>query len=160
MPEQRVIDNTDHVAVHPWPDGMFVQGGGHGVVFSTEHGTYRTAFVEAFPETPPTFLRGEGETLAEAEDVCWAKYVRYRDCPHGAYDRAGYRNGSGICMKCGTWINGVFDPLPSEPSPHRGLMDRVFRDGDLGAAAELLDAVVNADQLPTKSALEGEADHG
>jgi hypothetical protein len=150
MAPLRLITNTDQPAAHPWPDDVLVQGGGRGVVLDRQRGTYRTAFVEAFPHHPPTFLRGEGESLAEAEDACWAQFERYRDCPHGVYERGGYRNGSGFCTTCGTWMNKVFEPLPDESS-ERGLLDRVFADQDPAAAAEVIGLVANADRLPTKA---------
>src|SRR5512136_1108243 len=43
-------------------------------------GTYRTAFFEAFPQVPHngqqygTFIRGEGGSIEEAEQKCWARY--------------------------------------------------------------------------------------
>lgn len=40
----------------------------------------RTAFVEFFPAAGG-FLRGEGATVAEAEQACWASYQRLLCCP-------------------------------------------------------------------------------
>lgn len=112
MAESRLIAHTDQVARHPWPADVFVQGGSKGVVFVRDGQNYRTAFVEAFPAG--TFLRGEGETVADAEDACWAKYVRFTQCDgggqHGPYEPRHYTNGAGFCSKCGTWFMNVCTP--------------------------------------------------
>ena len=65
---------------HPWPDDCFVQGGKSGIVLS-KAGNYTTAFVEASPRDPNTFLRGEGSTVEDAEDNAWAKLQQYLSCP-------------------------------------------------------------------------------
>jgi hypothetical protein len=151
-----LIANTRERARHPWPDGCHVQGGTAGVVFAAG-GTYRTAFVEAFPAG--TFLRGEGATVADAEDACWAKYQALAGCPHDqGFDRRDYVNGCGFCRRCGTWFSQEvtgFDPLPEyyAPSKRPSLMERAFL-GDMEAAAEIITTVARADQLPER----GEAD--
>jgi hypothetical protein len=119
---ERLIKHTQHVAQHPWPEDVYLQGGGHGLVFSNDGNDYITAFVEAFPGQ--TFLRGEGKTVAEAEDSAWKQYLRYRNCDgnlkfgewHGPYERRQYRNGAGFCTRCGIWMNKVFEPLPEDPN--------------------------------------------
>lgn len=80
---QRIIDYDRYVLRHPWPPDCHVQGSGHGLVFvrrSTKE-SYTTAFVEAFPRNPKTFIRGEGESMADAEDAAWATYQRILACP-------------------------------------------------------------------------------
>ncbi|MCX4799691.1 hypothetical protein OG497_38190 [Streptomyces sp. NBC_01242] len=150
----RIIKNTSTEAQHDWPDDVFIQGGKHGVVLGGPGGGYQTAFFEAFPEG--TFLRGEGATLAEAEERCWKQYQVYTACdgtgqPHGPYERRQYRNGAGFCTRCGTWMNKVFEPLPEEEKPtRRSLLDRVFVDQDPEAIGEVLDAVADAASLPQK----------
>ena len=148
--EPRLITNTSEPTRHPWPEDCFVQGGGAGVVFHGD-GTYRTAFVEAFPKDPPTFLRGEGPTIAEAEDACWKQFERYAACAHGEYERRNYRNGAGFCVKCGTFFSGVFEPLPAEPreaGTRKSLFERVFVDRDPGAVVEVLETMARVDELP------------
>ena len=49
-----------------WPEDCFVQGGTSGLVLKGKS-TYKTAFFEAFPKNPDCFVRGEGESLEEAE---------------------------------------------------------------------------------------------
>lgn len=108
------IANTAVEARHPWPEQVHVQGGGDGLVVRRADGSaYRTAFVEAFPTG--TFLRGEGLTVEEAEDACWAKYQVFSACdgtgePHGPFEARGYTNGSGFCTRCGAWMSHVLEP--------------------------------------------------
>jgi hypothetical protein len=117
----RLIQNTDHEMQYAWPVWMLVQGGKSGLVITPEgEPNYTTAFVEAFPKG--TFLRGEGETLAQAEKVCWLKVLEMASCPaapqHGPFERRHFRNGCGFCTKCGTWFNAEvtgFDELPDDP---------------------------------------------
>jgi hypothetical protein len=109
-----IIRNTDVEATCPWPDGMFVQGGAHGVVLGPK--PYRTAFVEALTPKPlSTFIRGEGSTIAEAERACWAQYERVMACdgtgePHGPFEPRHYENGAGFCARCGAWFSKVCEP--------------------------------------------------
>jgi hypothetical protein len=93
-----------------WPGDCLVQWGGHGVVLGTE-GTRRTAFFEAFPVDPPTFIRGEGADVVTAEAAAFAQFGRQRDCPGHRLERAGYRNGAGICAHCGLFVSKAFAPL-------------------------------------------------
>lgn len=107
------IKNTEHETRHPWPEDMFIQGGERGLVITgTGKPNYTTAFVEASPRG--TFLRGEGATIAEAEDACWAMYQKVTACDgsgeHGPYEARGYENGSGFCVKCGAWFVNVLEP--------------------------------------------------
>ena len=155
MPD-RLIANTREPMRHPWPEDCMVQGGAHGVVFGPgcpDGKPYQTAFVEAFPAG--TFLRGEGATIAEAEDACWAKYEVLASCPHDqGFDRRDYVNGSGFCRRCGTWfgtdVTGLA-PLPEyyQPSERQSLMERAIL-GDEDAAAEIINTVARARELPRK----------
>lgn len=123
-----VVRSGGYVLRHPWPAGTFLQAGstyarvpataahkadpdvyvheGHALVESGR-------FMEAFPETPSTFLRGEGATFIAAEDALWARWTRITGCgsPSGSheYETRGYRNGAGICVHCGLFSSGVFD---------------------------------------------------
>lgn len=124
--QPRVIGNTGVAPAYPWPDDVFLQGGGHGVVYGRD-GAYTTAFVEAAPRNPDTFLRGEGPTVADAETAAWETYQRYVNCEtapeHGPWERRGYTNGAGFCGNCGMFSSRRFDPEPyAEPSR----LDRVF----------------------------------
>lgn len=109
----RLVENTDVHARHPWPDDCKVQGGANGVVFTRDpdRPSYRTAFVEAFPVEPRTFVRGEGATVEEAEDDAWAKLSAILGCPtgHADFETRGYRNGLGFCTACGMSRSGAFD---------------------------------------------------
>lgn len=108
-----LIDHGRYETRRPWPSDCLVQGGSRGLVVArgTSH-TYRTAFVEAFPRNPDTFIRGEGPTMADAEDDCWAKLQRMASCPGTSgheYEARGYRNGAGFCRHCGMFASDVFD---------------------------------------------------
>jgi hypothetical protein len=151
---ERIIRNTSTKAQHEWPEDVFIQGGERGVVFGGPDGAYQTAFFEAFPQDPRSgFMRGEGETLAEAEEKAWTRYQVWVNCdgsgqPHGPYERRKYRNGAGYCTRCGIWMSQVFEPLPEEPDRKPTLLDRVFGDKDPDAIEEVLTAVANAADLP------------
>ncbi|MFJ4902821.1 hypothetical protein [Streptomyces sp. NPDC088727] len=147
----RIIKNTTTTAQHDWPEDVFIQGGEHGVVFGGPDGAYQTAFFEAFPTG--TFLRGEGSTLAEAEDKCWTQYQTFTACdgkgPHGPFERRNYTNGAGFCTRCGIWMSKVFEPLPEDSGPRsRRLVERVFVDQDPEAIGEVINAVAHASELP------------
>lgn len=150
----RLIQNTSEPGRCDWPEGTFIQGGARGVVFGGKDGPYRTAFVEAFPDD--TFLRGEGPTIADAEQACWVKYEALRACPtfpgHGPWDRRHFRNGSAFCGSCGGWfpdrVTGLAELPPAEDqAPH--LLERLFR-GDDDALVEVLTAMADVDDLPER----------
>lgn len=124
---------TRAVARHSWPADCFIQGGDNGIVFqggsieealtdtgkaveaiaaglglANPPGSYRTAFFEAFPKNPASFLRGEGNTLDDAEDDCWRAWQRILACPGHEFERRGYRAGAGICRHCGLFHSSAF----------------------------------------------------
>lgn len=153
----RIIRNTTAEAQHDWPEDIFIQGGERGVVLGGPTGAYQTAFFEAFPEDPRSgFMRGEGKTLAEAEEKAWEQYQVWLCCdgkgpqPHGPYERRQYRNGAGFCTRCGIWMSQVFEPLPEEDHPERkrSLAERVFANQGTDAINEILTAMANAADLP------------
>lgn len=79
---------------------------------------YRTAFFEAFPRDPDTFVRGEGETIEAAESAAWFRFEKHRACSGHEYERRGYTNGAGFCIHCGMFKSGAFSPgKASEPRP-------------------------------------------
>ena len=83
---------ADIVAAHPWPDGTRMQGGKQGIVISSTPGKpgYTTAFVEAFFDDPQgvgAFVRGEGETVALAEDAAWEKASAILSCKQHDWTR-------------------------------------------------------------------------
>jgi hypothetical protein len=91
----------------PWPDDIFVQCGGSGVVLSKQ-GNYKTAFFEAFPNNPSTFIRGEGETIEKAEANCFSKYEKIMKCDGHVYKRLHAEHG--VCEKCGLFTSYCFPP--------------------------------------------------
>jgi hypothetical protein len=135
----RIIMNTGREALYPWPSDLFVQGGSSGIVVCKDRPAYKTAFVEAFPTG--SFLRGEGETVAEAEQKCWEQFLKYLFCDnprdkyvyfdnphelHGPYERRHYTNGAGYCTKCGTWMVQVFEPLPDDPNREPTIIEQLL----------------------------------
>ena len=99
--------STFHDSPHDYGD-IFVQGGTSGLVFVSGGTNYRTAFVECSPAG--SFIRGEGPTLAEADDACWAKLQAYLRCTTHDWEPRGFKNGGGFCTKCGQFGSGVFTP--------------------------------------------------
>jgi len=97
---------------YDWPAPPFhIQAGDMGLVVSSkEPYGYRTAFFEAFPRDPDTFIRGEGATVADAEKQAWEKWQRILACPGHEFEKHGYRNGCGICKHCGMFASDVFPP--------------------------------------------------
>lgn len=120
---------------YPWPEDCPIQGGDSGIVLpkgslekaltdpkeslkvvaaalgqpSTQE-CYRTAFVEAFPRNPDTFIRGEGSTLEEAETDAWDQFLKVNRCSEHEYERKGYTNGAGFCKHCGMFKSKAFEP--------------------------------------------------
>lgn len=90
-----------------WPDDCMVQWG-HGIIPAV-------SFFEAFPKG--TFIRGEGETIADAERAAFAKFERDQACDHvWGRQRPGprgslYTNGAGWCRKCGGFRGQMFKPI-------------------------------------------------
>lgn len=79
---------------------------GHGIIPAVP-------FFEAFP--PGTFIRGEGETIADAEAEAFAQFQSEFACNHvwGRY-REGhgtYTNGAGWCRKCGAFRGRMFNEV-------------------------------------------------
>ncbi|MBP8055160.1 MAG: hypothetical protein KA314_04930 [Chloroflexi bacterium] len=121
-----------------WPGNCFVQCGGDGIVFTGEKGLqeafanplevvattlapeeiaqasplkhYRTAFFEAFPRNPNTFIRGEGVTIAAAEEATWDKFQKIIACPGHEFEARGYENGGGFCRHCNMFQSDVIAP--------------------------------------------------
>jgi hypothetical protein len=139
----RSIRNTDYVSRLPWPDAVELQGGKRGFVFCADGSpTYETAFVEAFCGT---FLRGEGKTIAEAEDACWSQFITMMACPsapdHGPFEARQYTNGAGYCARRGAWFPKVLSPSDPLPDPAReALLNRALA-GDEEALIEVLAAI-------------------
>jgi hypothetical protein len=104
------IKNTDVDATCPWPDTIqLIQGGSSGLVIRalSKGGNYGTAFVEVFsPEGG--FIRGEGPTVADAEQAAWVKYSTRAACPGHEYEARGYKNGAGFCKTCNKFESDVF----------------------------------------------------
>jgi len=114
---------TDQV-YHPrraWPEDCTVQWG-HGIIPATP-------FFEAF--IPGTFIRGEGETIADAEDRAFERYESEKTCVHlwGRQRPGGqlYTNGAGWCRKCGAFRSEMF-PVIVKLGAHRRPLRRMEVD--------------------------------
>lgn len=95
---------------YDWKDNCFVQCGDEGVVLDKAD-SYLTAFFEAFPKEPKTFIRGEGKTIAEAEKQAWETLEKYTSCSNHEFERRGYENGVGFCKHCNLFNSNAFEPL-------------------------------------------------
>lgn len=93
-----------------WPEDCTVQWGNEGVVIG-ETCSYTTAFFEAFPASPVTFIRGEGKTVEAAERSAFAQFERHRACASHDFERRRYTNGAGFCRHCGLFSSKAFPPL-------------------------------------------------
>lgn len=99
---------VDVVALQPWPEGTFLQGGDKGVVLSRKpEGNYTTAFVEAHNQEIG-FIRGEGATWEEAEAAAWAKAQKAMACPGHEWEPRDYTNGGGFCKNCNRFKGDAF----------------------------------------------------
>lgn len=104
-------DHTDpYMVVCAWPDDCMVQWGSHGAVLCKNKPSYTTAFFEAFPRDPDTFIREEGSTIAEAEEDAFKQFTRFAGCEHLEYEKRRYKNGCGFCIACGMFKTNVFEP--------------------------------------------------
>ncbi|WP_148649252.1 hypothetical protein [Novosphingobium barchaimii] len=94
--------NPDYTPTCAWPEDCTVQWG-HGIIPAVP-------FFEAFPTG--TFIRGEGATIAEAEQKAFEKYQRDRACDHlwGRHrpNHSTYTNGAAFCRKCGGFRGSMF----------------------------------------------------
>lgn len=115
---------------HEWPEDCFTQFGDRGIVFTESNMEqdlknpeellkevikptkphYTTAFFEAFPTDPKTFIRGEGPTVQEAETKAWNKLQKHKACPAHEFERGKYRNGAGTCKHCKLFASDIFEP--------------------------------------------------
>ena len=99
------MEPVEYAPTCAWPDDCTVQWG-HGIIPAVP-------FFEAFP--PGTFIRGEGATIAEAEQSAYAQYQRDIACDHvwGRHreGRGTYTNGAGWCRKCGGFRGRMFNPI-------------------------------------------------
>lgn len=106
-PDHPLASDTDYRPVCGWPDDATVQWGGGGLVFGKEN--YITAFFEAFP-AGAGFIRGEGETIEDAERQAFAQFQKEHGCQH-VWGRRGYTNSGATCVRCGAFHIHIFKPI-------------------------------------------------
>lgn len=100
-------NGSKHECQYSWPEDCSVQCGDSGIVLG--NGTARrTAFFEAFPKEPKTFIRGEGQTVVDAELSAWHKYQKILNCVNHEFER--YKGEIGKCKHCQLTLINYFDP--------------------------------------------------
>jgi hypothetical protein len=94
--------DADHIdrLRNDWPDDCYVQWG-KGIVLGGKDGVRGTAFFEAFPKNGG-FIRGEGNTICDAENSAFQKFEKSSGCQHH-WSRRDYTNGGCICVRCGVF---------------------------------------------------------
>jgi hypothetical protein len=121
----------DYECQQAWPEDTYVQCGDSGLVIGNlEKESYITAFFEAFPKDPSTFLRGEGNSLEEAELVAFNKFLRIKACDGHEYKRY-HDSEHADCVKCGLFTSNYFAPTHScsvcnKPHINYVLMDKSY----------------------------------
>lgn len=105
----RVIKRNGYEVHHDWPIATLLSAGGAGIVL-TANGARGTAFFEATVISPSTFIRGEGDTMREAENAAWSQYQGYIQCPGHEFEARNYRNGAGFCRRCNMFKSKAFTP--------------------------------------------------
>lgn len=105
---------SDYDCLQNWPSDAFLQCGEKGLVISRtkDKPNYTTAFFEAFPRNPPTFIRGEGSNLEEAELAAFNKYQKIINCPEHEYKRR-QESEHAVCVKCNLFTSHHFPPVHS-----------------------------------------------
>lgn len=101
-----------------WPEDCMVQWGDNGMVLDNLEKALTlgekpnivryTAFFEAFPTDPDTFIRGEGKSVSEAEMKAFKCFEKQKNCQEHEFEKRGYKNGCGICRKCGLFMSSIF----------------------------------------------------
>lgn len=94
-----------------WPEDCYVQcGGGERILVDGIY--HNTAFFEAFPKDPKTFIRGDGRNIEEAEATAFASYLKYKECPKHEYKRRD-NSEHGNCINCGMFSSNCLAPVHS-----------------------------------------------
>ena len=105
--------NSEYLTKYDW-GGVSLQFGDKGVVLGKN--PYTTAFFEAFPTISGygTFIRGEGKTAEDAENSCWLKFIKMKECLSHEFSREikGHhrKDGAGQCVKCGLFSSNALPP--------------------------------------------------
>lgn len=117
-----------HTPVCEWPADCTVQWGARGVVLRRQEngGSYNTAFFEAFPTKPKTFIRGEGSTIEEAERSAFGQFEKFQACPNHEFERRNYTNGAGFCKHCGLFNSTAFEPIEPDKDARKSILQELF----------------------------------
>ena len=124
-PGSRRYEENPYTPICDWPEDCRVQWGDCGLVLRKKGngGDYLTAFFEAFPDT---FIRGEGETVEQAEKDAYSQFVKFSVCSAHEFERWHYTNGGGVCKHCGMFKGRVFEPIPSDPNAPKGELQKML----------------------------------
>lgn len=134
MPYYALRSSQSHIPSFPckyaWGEDCFLQCGENALEINGAT-SRRTAFFEAFPRVLDTFIRGEGETLEDAEEQAWISYSLIKACPKHEMVRGPYTNGAGYCIHCKMFQSSAFVPLTvccicGTPTNHSMDIDRGF----------------------------------
>lgn len=107
--------SIEYITEFNWQE-TFIQCGTSGIVINKKGG-YKTAFFEAFPDIGkyPTFIRGEGKTVKDAEIECWNKYKKQKNCENHEFTRIvngkEREDGYGVCIHCNLSSSKALEPL-------------------------------------------------
>jgi hypothetical protein len=130
---QHAWKDKDYTPHHDWPGDTMVQWGGTGLVLGKN--PYTTAFFEAFPDENVTasggFIRGEGKTIAEAEDNAFTKFKKESSCNH-LWGREHYTNSGQLCRHCRAFRCNEVKPIVMLGSWRKPVewYETSFMDGD------------------------------
>jgi hypothetical protein len=99
---------TTYKTRYHWPKDSDL---GYGV---TPYKSGDRAFFEGVPKELDTLVRGEGQSVEEAEERAWAQYLKYLVCQRSVrghkFECKDYTNGGGVCSYCGMFKMLVFEP--------------------------------------------------
>lgn len=93
-----------------WNEDTYLQCGSSGLVIGLN--PYKTAFFEAFPKKPATFIRGEGKTIEDAEISAWNKYQKILNCSDHSFIRFKTTD-TAKCVLCDLNLTNYYPPLTS-----------------------------------------------
>lgn len=99
-----ILDCSEYTPHNSWEDQDYIQWG--------ESMCGGPAFVEVFLSNG-IMIRGEGDTISEAEDIAFSKALKRRHCDHHWRRKftnpAG--NPTGVCVKCGATNTRAYKTL-------------------------------------------------
>jgi hypothetical protein len=93
-----------------WAHDWTYSVGNDGLVICKNADSYTTAFFEIYPRNPDCYLRGEGDTIEEAEIEAFGKWIKILSCRKHDWERRGRKDGYAFCKHCN--LSGTYlEPL-------------------------------------------------